>query len=90
MCFKIPPDVFYPKPKVDSAIIKFSKKKRPLVQDENYVKFNKIVKTAFSKRRKMLRNSLAGFNIPDKIKDKIDFTRRPETLSIAEFAKLLD
>ena len=90
MCFKIPPDVFYPKPKVDSAIIKFSKKEKPLVPDENFVKFNKIVKTAFSKRRKMLRNSLAAYNIPDKIQDKIDFTRRPETLSIAEFAKLLD
>jgi 16S rRNA (adenine1518-N6/adenine1519-N6)-dimethyltransferase len=90
MCFKIPPDVFYPKPKVDSAIIKFSKKERPLVQDENYVKFNKIVKAAFSKRRKMLRNSLDAFNISDKIQNEIDFTRRPETLSIAEFAKLLD
>ena len=90
MCFTIPPDVFSPKPKVDSAIIKFSKKEKPLVPDENFVKFNKIVKTAFSKRRKMLRNSLAAYNIPDKIQDKIDFTRRPETLSIAEFAKLLD
>ena len=69
---------------------KFSKKEKPLVPDENFVKFNKIVKTAFSKRRKMLRNSLAAYNIPDKIQDEIDFTRRPETLSIAEFAKLLD
>jgi len=38
----------------------------------------------------MLRNSLDAFNISDKIQNEIDFTRRPETLSIAEFAKLLD
>jgi 16S rRNA (adenine1518-N6/adenine1519-N6)-dimethyltransferase len=89
LCFTIPPDVFYPKPKVDSAIIKFTKKSNPIVPDDQYVKFNKIVKAAFSKRRKMLRNSLAGFDIPKEIKSEIDFTRRPETLTIQEFAKLL-
>ena len=57
MCFKIPPDVFIPKPKVESAIIRFTKKSSPIVADNQYVKFNKIVKMAFSKRRKMLRNS---------------------------------
>ncbi|MEA1881952.1 MAG: 16S rRNA (adenine(1518)-N(6)/adenine(1519)-N(6))-dimethyltransferase RsmA [Candidatus Marinimicrobia bacterium] len=89
ICFTIPPDVFYPKPNVDSAIIKFSKKEQPVVPDDQFIKFNKIVKAAFSKRRKMLRNSLSGFDISDKIKEEVDFTRRPETLSILEFAKLL-
>ena len=49
----------------------------------------KIVKTAFLKRRKMLRNSLSGFDFDEEIKAKIDFTRRPETLTIEEFAQLL-
>ena len=89
MCFKIPPDVFIPKPKVESAIIRFTKKSSPIVPDNKYVKFNKIVKMAFSKRRKMLRNSLNDFDIPVSIQEEIDFTRRPETLSIEEFAKLL-
>ena len=89
MCFKIPPDVFIPKPKVESAIIRFTKKSSPIVADNQYVKFNKIVKMAFSKRRKMLRNSLNDFDIPISIQEEIDFTRRPETLSIEEFAKLL-
>lgn len=89
LCFKIPPDVFIPKPKVDSAIIRFTKKSSPIVADNQYEKFNKIVKMAFSKRRKMLRNSLNDFDIPISIKEEIDFTRRPETLSIEEFAKLL-
>lgn len=89
MCFKIAPDVFIPKPKVESAIIRFTKKSSPIVADNQYEKFNKIVKMAFSKRRKMLRNSLNDFDIPISIKEEIDFTRRPETLSIEEFAKLL-
>ena len=89
MCFKIPPDVFIPKPKVESAIIRFTKKSSPIVADNQYVKFNKIVKMAFSKRRKMLRNSLKDFDIPVSIQEEIDFTRRPETLTIEEFAKLL-
>ena len=89
LCFKIPPDVFIPRPKVDSAIIRFTKKSSPIVADNQYEKFNKIVKMAFSKRRKMLRNSLNDFDIPISIQEEIDFTRRPETLSIEEFAKLL-
>ena len=89
LCFKIAPDVFYPKPKVDSAIVRFTKKETPIISDAEVLKFNQIVKAAFSKRRKMLRNSLSGFDIPEKVKKEIDFTRRPETLSIYEFAKLL-
>ena len=89
LCFKIAPDVFYPKPKVDSAIVRFTKKETPIISDVEFLKFNQIVKAAFSKRRKMLRNSLSGFDISEKVKKEIDFTRRPETLSIDEFAKLL-
>ena len=89
LCFKVAPDVFYPKPKVDSAIVRFTKKKTPIIADTDFVKFNSIVKAAFLKRRKMLRNSLSGFDFSENIKKEIDFTRRPETLSIEEFAKLL-
>ena len=89
LCFKIAPDVFYPKPKVESAIVRMTKKKNPIISDSEFLKFNQVVKAAFSKRRKMLRNSLSGFDISEKVKKEIDFTRRPETLSIDEFAKLL-
>ena len=89
LCFKIAPDVFYPKPKVQSAIVRMTKKKNPIISDSEFLKFNQVVKAAFSKRRKMLRNSLSGFDISEKVKKEIDFTRRPETLSIDEFAKLL-
>ena len=53
--------------------MRFTKKRRPLIQDEKYLKFNKLVATAFSQRRKMLRNTLKGWGIPEEIKNKIHF-----------------
>ena len=88
--FTIPPDVFIPKPKVDSAFIHLTKKSKPLIEDKNYIKFNKIVSTAFNQRRKMLKNSLKSWDFSDQIIEKIDFSRRPETLSIKEFASLIE
>ena len=88
-CFTIPPTVFIPRPKVDSAFIRFSKKKNALIDDHKYIRFNKIVRAAFNQRRKMLKISLSSWDISDKVKEKIDFSRRPETLSIKEFASLV-
>ena len=88
-CFTIPPDVFIPKPKVDSAIIRFTKKENPLISDEKYMRFNKLVSTAFSQRRKMLRNTLKGWDIHPDLQEQINFTRRPETLTIEEFVSLV-
>jgi len=88
-CFTIKPDVFIPRPKVESAIVRFVKKTNPLIPDEKYKRFNRIVSAAFSQRRKMLRNSLKEWDIPGNIKNKIDFTRRPETLTISEFASMV-
>jgi len=86
--FTIPPDVFIPKPKVKSAIIKLVKRYDPLIEDKYFERFEKIVAAAFSRRRKMLRNTLSGLGVPEEIQKKIDFTRRPETLSISEFSEL--
>ena len=88
--FTIPPDVFIPKPKVDSAFIHLTKKSKPLIEDKNYIKFNKIVSTAFNQRRKMLKNSMKNWDFSDQIIERIDFSRRPETLSIKEFASLIE
>ena len=88
-CFTIPPTVFIPRPKVDSAFIRFSKKKNALIDDHKYIRFNKLVRAAFNQRRKMLKNSLSSWDISDKVKEEIDFSRRPETLSIKEFASLV-
>jgi len=88
-CFTIPPDVFIPKPKVDSAIIRFTKKENPLISDEKYIRFNKLVSAAFSQRRKMLRNTLKGWDIHPDLQEQINFNRRPETLTIEEFVTLV-
>ena len=88
-CFTIPPSVFVPKPKVDSAFIRFNRKRTPLINDEKYIKFNRLVRDAFNQRRKMLKNSLSGWDISDNVKDKVNFSRRPETLTIKEFASLV-
>ena len=89
ICFNISPNVFIPKPKVESSIIRLVMKPKPLIRDDQFKRFEKIVQSAFSQRRKMLRNSLKEFNFHLKIQEEIDFRRRPETLLIQEFVKLL-
>jgi 16S rRNA (adenine1518-N6/adenine1519-N6)-dimethyltransferase len=74
---------------VDSAFLYLTKKKQPLIKDEDYVKFNKIVATAFNQRRKMLRNSMKSWDFSKSVKEKIDFSRRPESLSVEEFSLLV-
>ena len=66
-----------------------TKKKQPLIKDADYVKFNKIVTAAFNQRRKMLRNSMKSWDFSKLVKEKIDFSRRPESLSVEEFALLV-
>ncbi|MDP2168738.1 MAG: 16S rRNA (adenine(1518)-N(6)/adenine(1519)-N(6))-dimethyltransferase RsmA [Thermodesulfovibrionales bacterium] len=89
--FLIPRGAFSPVPKVDSACIHIRIYDKPVitVRDEEF--FSLVVKTAFSQRRKTLLNSLKTVS-PDLkealIKADIDPQRRPETLSIEEFARL--
>ena len=53
------------------------------------MRFNKLVSAAFSQRRKMLRNTLKGWDIHPDLQEQINFTRRPETLTIEEFVTLV-
>ena len=85
--FTVPPSVFTPAPKVDSGVLRLTRKEDySLPCDEKM--FYKVVKTAFQQRRKTLRNSLKQFNLSDKIKEDSIFGKRPEQLSVAEFIKL--
>ncbi|MHB8930896.1 MAG: 16S rRNA (adenine(1518)-N(6)/adenine(1519)-N(6))-dimethyltransferase RsmA [Melioribacteraceae bacterium] len=89
ICFKIPPTVFYPKPKVDSAIIHLDfSKELPL--DLDFKLFIQVVKAAFGNRRKKLKNSLGNSIFADvKIdSDEFDTSRRAEELTIIEFVDL--
>ena len=96
---KIGPGSFYPSPKVDSAVIRleFLKAARFSITDETL--FFKLVRRAFQKRRKMILNALSDetdqklskASLSEALtRSHIDFTRRPETLTIAEWAKLCE
>lgn len=52
--FKIPPGCFFPSPDVDSACVTLGRRAAPLLPDELRPMFVKIVKRAFSQRRKMM------------------------------------
>jgi 16S rRNA (adenine1518-N6/adenine1519-N6)-dimethyltransferase len=91
IAFIIPKEAFRPIPKVDSAVIRVDIYKKPPVNVGDERLFFKIVRAAFSQRRKVLSNSLRPI-FPD-IKDilqglGIDSLRRAETLSLEEFAAL--
>ena len=62
MVLNVSPGSFVPKPKVDSAFIRFNMKRTPLINDENYIKFNRLVRDAVNQRRKMLKNSRFNHN----------------------------
>ena len=88
--FDVPPTVFYPPPKVNSSIITIT----PLDKikfEIDIEKFDLVVKTLFSQRRKTIRSNLKQLSgsvsdLLDKI--NIDGNRRAETLTLEEFAKI--
>lgn len=85
--FTVPPTVFNPPPKVDSGVIRLTRKEDySLPVDEKL--FFRVVKTAFNQRRKMLRSSLKSFNLSDSLKEELIFAKRPEQLSVQEFIEL--
>ena len=89
--FIIPKESFRPVPKVDSALIHIEILDRPSVDVRNEEIFSRVVRTAFSQRRKMLSNSLRSLREDVKewlARAEIDPNRRPETLSLEEFARL--
>ncbi|MCU0406888.1 MAG: 16S rRNA (adenine(1518)-N(6)/adenine(1519)-N(6))-dimethyltransferase RsmA [Ignavibacteriaceae bacterium] len=89
LCFKISPNVFYPKPKVFSALIHIHFKKMQQ-SDEEQKMFIAIVKAAFGNRRKTLKNSFSNsiFHEIDFSNSGIDLTLRAENLSVDDFVIL--
>jgi 16S rRNA (adenine1518-N6/adenine1519-N6)-dimethyltransferase len=85
--FAVSPKVFYPQPKVKSAVIRLTRNERKSIDCEwNFYK--SLVKTAFNQRRKTLRNALKPINISlDKIDNNI-LDKRAEQLSVYAFIDL--
>jgi 16S rRNA (adenine1518-N6/adenine1519-N6)-dimethyltransferase len=85
--FTVPPTVFNPPPKVESGVLRLTRKPSlELTCSEPFL--YKVVKTAFQQRRKTLRNSLKSFDISDKLREDSIFGQRPEQLSVAQFIAL--
>ena len=90
---------FYPEPEVDSSIIRLAMRSEPAVQVKDEEMLFRIIRGAFNQRRKSIINSLSRKEALDLPKDRlsdalhaigIDPARRPETLSLADFAKIAD
>jgi len=87
--FNIKPGAFIPPPKVNSSIVHLQPREQPLCDVGDTGHFEKIVREAFGKRRKTLRNALReivsenDFNLAG-----INPQLRPEQLSLEQFARL--
>ncbi len=87
--FEVAPQAFNPAPKVHSAIVRLVPHQEPPVKINHMVTFDRLVRQAFSMRRKTLRNCMRGLLEADQIDSVgIDPGLRPESLGLGEFAAL--
>lgn len=94
---KVSPGAFFPRPQVDSAILRLKTLPAPLVPAEETEQIMSLLHAGFAEPRKQLHNSLAVGLQTDVSQAKtllqianIDSERRAETLSVAEWLKLYD
>lgn len=84
--FTVPPEVFNPPPKVQSAVIRLKRNEiGSLSCDEKL--FKRVVKAGFGKRRKTLRNALKDLNLSKPFEGEI-LNKRAEQLSVQDFISL--
>ncbi len=85
---------FYPSPKVDSALLKLSVRDEPRLKLSDYVHFRRTIKSAFSQRRKNIKNCLLSGGFPRETIQKslenlkISENTRGEIISIEKFGEL--
>ncbi|MDO6596509.1 16S rRNA (adenine(1518)-N(6)/adenine(1519)-N(6))-dimethyltransferase RsmA [Oceanihabitans sp. 2_MG-2023] len=85
--FTVPPEVFNPPPRVESGVLRLTRKQDYSLPCNEKMLF-KVVKAAFQQRRKTLRNSLKTFNLSDNLREDVIFGKRPEQLSVEAFIAL--
>ena len=95
LAFPVSPGAFHPRPRVESAVLSLVRRTVPLAPVRDSALFARVVKETFSTRRKMLRGSLAhAFGAEAAAAavtaSGIAGTRRPEELTVAEFARVAD
>ncbi len=85
--FKVPPGVFTPPPKVQSAVIRLIRNERTALPCNEKL-FYRVVKQAFQTRRKTLRNALKNLNLPPSLTAHAWMDKRAEQLSVENFIEL--
>ena len=95
LLFKVSAGSFMPAPKVDSAVIRMDVDKKPLLDVKDEKLFFRVVRGAFSQRRKTVANSLSSMLSIDKqtvnsaiVKAGVNPQARPEAMTLEEFAAL--
>jgi len=87
LLFIVPPTAFDPPPQVDSAIVRMIPKRQMLEVDGD--KLEKVVAKAFSQRRKVIRNCVAGmFTEAQLVEAGIDPGARPEAVGLEQYVAL--
>ena len=88
LLFKVSRNSFFPKPSVDSAVVRFRFREQPAPCDQRL--FKAVVRSTFGKRRKTLRNGLRfmGFDDAGLAGIPFDLGKRPEQLSLGDFLEL--
>ena len=91
--FKIPPGCFFPEPDVDSGCVVLERREQPLLPESLRANFAKIVKRAFSQRRKMMFKLLKADWPEEKLRTAfakltISLQERAEKLSLEQFVGL--
>lgn len=88
---RVSPEVFHPRPKVDSLLVELARRASPAVDARlaSYGEILELVRAGFAGRRKMLRRSLAGLVPPEAFSAAgIDPTDRAERLDVRDWGKL--
>ncbi len=85
--FTVPPHVFVPPPKVESAVVRLTRNATERLDCDEKL-FFRVVKQAFQTRRKTLRNALKPFGLPAEATTDAIFDKRAEQLGVAEFVGL--
>lgn len=93
--FKIPASCFFPEPDVDSACVVLDRRKQPLLPERLRGQFVRIVKRAFSQRRKMMFKLLKQDWPEEKLRGafaelNISVQERAEKLSLEQFTRLAE
>jgi 16S rRNA (adenine1518-N6/adenine1519-N6)-dimethyltransferase len=85
----VSPNVFVPKPNVESALVLLVRHEQPPVNVPDVEQMFELVRAGFATRRKTLRNTLQGRVDADRfVRAQVDPQARAETLSLADWARL--